>query len=69
MPVGVGQLAEGVLLAGACPLEGPVGHARILASALPFVRITVMTPARPEIRRRISLVADASIHETSDKPE
>ena len=35
-PVGVGQLAERVLVAGARPGEGLLGHARILAPTLPF---------------------------------
>ncbi len=39
-PVGVGQLAERVLVAGARPGEGLLGHARILAPTLPFTRIT-----------------------------
>ena len=39
-PVGVGQLAERVLVAGARAGEGLLGHVRILAPALPFTRIT-----------------------------
>src|SRR5207248_11575577 len=39
-PEGVGQLAERVLVAGARTGEGLLGHARILAKALPFTRIT-----------------------------
>ena len=39
-PVGVGQLAERVLVAGARTGEGLLGHARILAPTLPFTRIT-----------------------------
>ena len=35
-PVGVGQLAERVLVAGARTGEGLLGHARILAPTLPF---------------------------------
>ena len=38
-PVGVGQLAERVLVAGARAGEGLLGHARILAPTLPFTRI------------------------------
>jgi hypothetical protein len=39
-PVGVGQLAERVLVAGACAGEGLLGHARILPLPLPFAGIT-----------------------------
>ena len=39
-PVGVGQLAERVLVAGARTDEGLLGHARILALTRPFTRIT-----------------------------
>ena len=63
-PVRVGQFTERILLAGACTLEGLVAHARILAPTVPFVRITVMTPGRPEIRRSISLAANASTDAT-----
>jgi dihydrofolate reductase len=34
--------------------------ARVPRTAIPFARITAMTPARPEIRRSISLAASAS---------
>ena len=39
-PVGVGQLAERVLVAGARPGEGLLGHLRILAPTRPSARIT-----------------------------
>ena len=39
-PVGVGELAERVLVAGARTDERLLGHARILAPALPFAAIT-----------------------------
>ena len=39
-PVGVGQLAERVLVAGAGTGEGLLGHARILAPVCPFAAIT-----------------------------
>jgi hypothetical protein len=58
-PVRVGQLAERILIAGACMAEHLPGPARILAPTIPFIRVTVMTSARPEIRRSISLAATA----------
>jgi hypothetical protein len=64
-PVRVGQFAEPILLASARTLESVVGHARILAPTIPFIRITVVTSARREIRRSISLAANASTHATS----
>src|SRR5205085_3307218 len=67
-PVRVGQLAERILVAGACTREHLVGHARILAPTVPFTRITVMTSARPEIRHSISLAANASTHATPTSP-
>src|SRR5437764_617408 len=67
-PVRVGQLAERILVASACAREDLVGHARILAPIVPFTRITVMTSARPEIRRSISLAANASTHATPTSP-
>src|SRR5205823_1604579 len=39
-PVGVGQLAERVLVAGARAGQGLLGHARILASTRPLLAIT-----------------------------
>jgi hypothetical protein len=50
-PVGIGQLAERVLVAGARTDQDLVSHARILARSLPFTRITAMTSRRLEIRR------------------
>jgi hypothetical protein len=38
-PVGVGQVAERVLVAGARTREGLLGHARILASSSPIAGI------------------------------
>jgi len=38
-PVGVGQLAEGVLVAGTRTGKGLLGHAGILASAVAFALI------------------------------
>ncbi len=67
-PVRVGQLAERILVASACTREHLVGHARILAPTVPFTRITAMTSARPEIRRSISLAANASTHATPTSP-
>jgi hypothetical protein len=63
-PVRVGQLAEGTFVASACAREYLVGHARILAPTVPFTRIAVMTSARAEIRRSISLAANASTRNT-----
>jgi hypothetical protein len=39
LPVGVGQLAERILLAGPRTGEDLLGHGRILARTLPFTRI------------------------------
>ena len=39
-PVGVGELAERVLVAGTRAIQGLLGHIRILASTLPFAAIT-----------------------------
>ena len=60
-PVGVGQLAERGLVAGARAGKGLLGHVRILAAARPFMRIQVMTPCGLEIRRSVFVRANASI--------
>src|SRR5205823_10562957 len=39
-PIRIGQLAERVFVAATCMGEGLVGHVRILALALPFIRLT-----------------------------
>src|SRR5439155_6950478 len=62
-PIRVGQLAERILVAGACTLERPAGHARILARTGPLALITVMTSAPRKIRRPISLAETASTHD------
>jgi hypothetical protein len=67
-PVRVGQLAERILVASARTREHLVGHARILAPTVPFISITIMTSARPEIHRSISFDANASTHVTPTSP-
>jgi hypothetical protein len=62
MPVGVGQFTEGVILAGARTGQDPLGraaHAAILASALRLVATQLPTSRRLEIRRSVSVAADA----------
>jgi dihydrofolate reductase len=54
---------ERILVASACALEGLVGHAWALAPNAPFTAIKVMTSARRDIRRSISVAASASTYE------
>jgi hypothetical protein len=44
-PVGVGELAEGILVPGPGADERPLGHHGILAAERPFARTQVMTPS------------------------
>src|ERR1700733_9829180 len=60
----VGQLAERILIASACTREHLVDHARILAPTVRLTHIAVMTSARRETRRSISLAANASTRNT-----
>ncbi len=56
-PVGVDQLAERVLVASVRTGEDLLGHARILAQAVPFIRTRLMTSGRLETRRSILAVS------------
>jgi hypothetical protein len=49
-PVGIGQLPERVIVAGAGTGQDLVGHGRILARSLLFTAITAMTSGPLEIR-------------------
>jgi dihydrofolate reductase len=68
-PIRVGQLAERVFVAATRAGEGLLAHIRILALALPFIRITSTTSGRLEIRRSVFVAADASTNNDQQSKE